>query len=147
MRSSFLDRWGPLLAFSLLTLFVWRLIAFRVHEMPEFELLFPLHWLEMSPLHPLLRPWLLRLGQETWWPVAEILITVGVWTLIFFIVRGIFYKVASMEGPSMWVVFGLCITLALLGFSLLVSPAFRQMNVWWSAWPGVHAPLFPGVGE
>ncbi len=135
MKPSLFERYGFQIALVLIGLFAWRLISTDLHLSPELQLLFPLHWLTYTPLAPFIASLTTSFSATPWWMWVEIAATVFGWMIVYFTLRGIFYKVLSMEGPSMWVAFGICIFLAIAIFALLVRPAFDQMAVWWKAWP------------
>jgi len=142
MKSSFLERHGFHLAVGLVALFAWRLISTDLHLSAELQLLFPLHWLTFTPLSSFIATLTASFGTTTWWMWVEIAFTIMGWILVYFIFRGIFYKVHSMEGPSMWVAFGIFVLIAIMIFMLLVRPAFDQIAVWWKAWPA-KIPALP----
>ena len=135
MRESFFERFGSWLAFGLVTLFAWRLISLNIHESETFSLFFPLHWVTLTPAVSFVDEVLAPFRENAWWLWAEVGITVCVWMFLYFIARGIFYTILSMEGLSMWMSFLLCIVLAGAFFFVLLRPAFEQMEIWRLAWP------------
>lgn len=142
-RSPFLEKFGSWMLFLLFAVFVWWLISEGVHRLAEFSLLFPMGWIDHSPLGPLVNPVIAPFSAEPWWMWVEIAATIVAWLFLYFLARGIFYAVRSMEGPSMWVLFVACIVGALLFFAFILAPAFRQLDVWWTAWPGVEQTEHP----
>ena len=140
---SFLERYGSWIATGLVALFAWSMIAVDLHETSEFGLLFPLRWIELSPIGSFVKASIAPYKHAEWLIIAEVTITVGVWMIIYFVARGACYYISSMEGPSMWVAFILFICIGITTMALLVWPAFQQINVWWAAWPGAHQPLYP----
>ncbi len=142
-ESTFLERYGSFIALGLVTLFAWRMIVAGLHESMEFGLLFPYRWLELSPAGPFTQSLIAPYEHADWWVAVDVAFTVVVWLMIYYIIRGIFYHVTTMEGPSMWFAFAFCIVLALAGLAFLLSPAFDQINIWWKAWPGAQQPLYP----
>ncbi len=143
MKPPFLERYGSRIALGLVTLFAWRLISVDLHISPELQLLFPQNWLTWTPLAPVVATLVSSFGASSWWTWIEVTFTLCGWVFVYFGVRGIFYKVMSMEGPSMWVAFVIFVLLAIAIFALLVRPAFDQMAVWWKAWPKPNIPALP----
>lgn len=136
MRESFFERFGSWLAFGITVLFAWRLISFNLHELETFSLLFPLHWVALSPAASFVDWYLAPFKEAMWWPWAEVGITVVTWMLLYYIARTVFYTVFSMEGFSMWASFLLCIIFGGVFFFIILRPAFEQMEIWRKAWPG-----------
>jgi hypothetical protein len=143
MKLSFLERYGFTIALCLITLFAWRMISTGIHTSPELRFLFPLYWLSFTPLSSSVNALNAQFGSAQWWMWMEVAFTVFGWLLIYFSVRGIFYSTMSMEGPSMWVAFGICLVVAIALVFLLLRPAFDQMAVWWTAWPKPDTPQLP----
>lgn len=141
-ESTFLERYGSWIALGLVTLFAWRMIAADLHESMEFGLLFPYWWIEFSPAGPFVQSLVAPYQHAEWWILVDTAITVLIWMMIYYLIRGVFYYVTTMEGPSMWVTFAFCIGLAIAGFAFLLWPAFDQINTWWAAWPGAQQPLY-----
>lgn len=142
MKPSFLERYGFHIAVALISLFAWRLISTDLHLSPELQLLFPLHWLTYTPLSNVTATLTASFSSTPWWMWVEIGATVFGWMVVYYTLRGIFYKVLSMEGPSMWVAFFIFILIAFVFFAVIVAPAFDQIAVWWKAWP-TKAPALP----
>lgn len=135
MRETFFERFGSWLALGLTVLFAWRLISLNLQESEAFPLLFPLHWIALTPAASFVDGIFAPFKEATWWLWAEVGITVLVWTFLYFVARAMFHMVLSMEGLSIWVAFALCILLAGVFFFIVVQPAFQQMEIWRLAWP------------
>jgi len=138
---SLLERYGGWIAVGLLTLFAWRLISQDLHESEAFSLLFPVHWLQFFPFDELgfsflfeaIATFLAPYVSADWWMWVQIVVTVLVWTFLYFLIRGMYY--ASMDGPSMWVTFAFCLIVAFVLIGFMLWPVLQQMEIWREAWP------------
>lgn len=140
---SLLERYGGWIAVGLLILFAWRLISQDLHESEAFSLLFPIHWFQFIPFDALglsffseaIATFLAPYVSADWWMWVQIAVTVLVWRSLYFLIRGMYYAVSSMEGPSMWVTFALFIIAGFMFIGFILWPVLQQVEIWREAWP------------
>ena len=143
MKASPWERYGSWIQFLIVLAAALWFVTSELHLSPLFQPFFPLYWLSLTFFAGPLENFMLAFDATSWWIWFEILSTVVGWILVYFMLRGMRYKISSMEGPSMWVMFGIFILFAVLFCMFLLKPAFTQIAIWWTAWPTATSPRLP----
>ena len=144
MHLTFWERFGGKILFVLFALIAWRMVDLGLDLLVPTAYLFPITWVQFLPFQEVITSYLGPLQQEPWWMWVQIGITIFLWLIIFFCIRGAYYNISSADTPSLWVLLFSCLAMGFLFFYLLVAPAFDQMDIWWEDWPGVHQPQTAG---
>ena len=131
----FLDRYGCTITILILAALFWYLIDRDLHRTPELFLLFPLHWLAIIPYGEYILDPLKHFMVEPWWIWVDVASATIVWTVVFFVVRGVYYSFTNLSG--FFVIAISIIFLVLISFAYWVLlPTFDQIHSWWGEWDG-----------
>ena len=143
MKATPWERYGGKIKLFLLFLLAWFFVTSELHLSPVFQSFSPLYWLSLTLFGGALDAFAVSFDTTFWWMGFEIASMMVGWFIVYTIVRGAIYSISSMEGPSMWVAFGLFILFAILFCMFLLKPTFTQMAIWWTAWPTATSPRLP----
>jgi len=144
MRLTLKEKYGMWIFFVLLGYITWYGITNGLHRTEGFALLFPVNWLKVLFPFDSIDAAIASYRNMQWWLWVEIFITVAVWMLFFFVVRGVRIYLRNMEGISMWISAALCVLVVMLFIVLILRPIFWQMAIWWKDWPGMQPAAYPG---
>ncbi len=115
-----------------------------LHHDPFFGYLYPVSWLIIFPKGYAIASFINSFAVNDWWMLVEIGLTFFIWLVIFFLIRGVYYYMTSVGDMSTWKVFVICIGIGIIFFVLLLIPVYRQIDVWWEAWPEIREPKVAG---
>ena len=141
-------RGGFALQLSIAVIFLVSLffILGGLHRDPMFGYMYPVSWLIIFPKGHALASFVNSFSVNNWWIWVELGITFFVWIAIFFLFRGLYYYLTSVGDVSIWQAFVICIGIGFLLFILVLVPVYKQLDIWWEAWPEIRQPKLPGGG-
>lgn len=116
-----------------------------LHHDRTFGYLYPVSWLMIIPYGHTVASFINSFAVHDWWRLVEIGIMFLPWVVIFFLLRGFYYYLTTAGDMSTWKAFVICIGAGLIFFIIILMPVYKQIDVWWEAWPEMQESRERGV--